>query len=179
VLLHLKLWFQACLRTAYHPILIADWHGLHCAAAKARACGQSGHWSGNEATEDHVGQKRRTASSKTKGTEHRSLNVHDCNIPLCSSSQLLDYSDCKHDVRSPLQVAEIADGVQKILQSIASGNTEVSIVTASKLPAIRNACPTLLQCVSHCLQGCLPSNAPLLAPQMVKAAEASGGLAQM
>jgi len=66
---------SSLLHTTNHPILIADWHGLHCAAAKARACGQSGHWSGNEATVDHVGQKWRTASSKAKGTEHHGLNV--------------------------------------------------------------------------------------------------------
>ncbi len=126
---------SSLLQTAYHPILTADWHMWHCGAAKARACGQSGHWSGNETTVDHVGQKRRTATSKAKGTEHNGLNAQSLQPSVCSTSQecsqLLDSNDFKHDVRTPLQVAEITDGVQKILQSIASGNTEVSIVTTT------------------------------------------------
>jgi len=63
---------------------------------------------------------------------------------------LLDSSDCKHDVRTPLQVAEISDGVQKTLQSIASGNAEVSFVTTCKLLAIKGSYPMLLQCFYHC-----------------------------
>lgn len=177
---------SSLLRTAYHPILIADWHGLHCAAANARVCGQSGHWSGNEATVDHVGQKWRTATSKAKGTEHNGLNVQRLQQFLCSTSQgcsqLLDSSDFKHDIRTPLQVAEITDGVQKILQSIASGNTEVSIVTTTCKQATRHqGClpNAAAMCFPLFCKAGLPSNAPLPAAQMITADEAAGGLAQM
>ena len=95
---------------------------------------------------------------------------------------MLDSSDFKPDISTPLQIAEITDGVQKILQSIASGNTEVNIDTTTCKQATRHqeCLPnTVAMCFPFFCKAGLPSSAPLLAAQMIEAVEASGGLAQM
>ena len=86
---------------------------------------------------------------KRKVQSTMALSCNDCNNLLCSTSkgsQLLGSSDFKHDIRTPLQVAEITDGVQKILQSVASGASEVSIVITTCKQASYSLSRTPAQC---------------------------------